>query len=191
MLVDRYYLITATLTVFLTGILFVSDASAQISAVTFSRTATGETGIGSIEFTFDEQDDVLVQIDQLGAVDALFQNNDTFGQDFGIEAGGPVDSIGQVAIGQVLSAGTNFGSTSLNVTDFIAPGENFFLGFSSGADVGYFNIEWDAIDDGSIFYSSGQFASSGFALTVNAVPEPSSTLLISVLGALVVVRRRS
>ena len=73
MLVDRYYLITATLTVFLTGILFVSDASAQISAVTFSRTATGETGIGSIEFTFDEQDDVLVQIDQLGAVDALFQ----------------------------------------------------------------------------------------------------------------------
>lgn len=170
--------------------LLTCEASAQVSDLTFSRPGTGDVSVSEIEFSFNVAADVEVQIDQLGAVAALFQNNDTFGQDFGIVAAGPVDSIGEVTIGQVLSSGTDFGSTSLVVSDFIAPGEDFYLGFSSGADVGYFNIAWDAGANSSIFYSKGEFATGGFPLIVAAVPEPSSLILISALTFVGVVRRR-
>lgn len=174
----------------LAGFSFISNSSAQVSTVTFSRPATGDMNVEIIEFGFDQTADVFVQIDQLGAVDALFQNNDGFGQDFGIEASGPVDSIGEVAIGDILNPGTDFGDTSLNLSDLISPGENFFLGFSSGADVGYFNIAWDSATNGSIIYSEGQFATGGVSLTVAAVPEPTAIGLLSLVGPFALIRRR-
>jgi len=174
----------------LLSVSMISEASAQVSAVTFSRPGTGDFSVSEIEFSFNVAADVEVQIDQLGAVAALFQNNDTFGEDLGIVVAGPVDSIGEVTIGQVLSAGTDFGSSALNVSDIIAPGEDFYLGFSSGADVGYFNIAWDAGTNSSIHYSKGQFATGGFSLSVAAVPEPSSLILISTMAIVGISRRR-
>jgi len=187
--IERSYL-AKTVAFLLAGFGMASITNAQVSTVTFSRPATSEMNTEFIEFAFDQPADVVVQIDQLGAVDALFQNNDGFGQDFGVEASGPVDSIGEVTIGQVLNPGTNFGNTSLIVGDLINPGEEFFLGFSSGSNVGYFNIAWDSAANGSIVYSRGQYATGGFSLNVTAVPEPSVVALISILGTIVLVRRR-
>lgn len=179
--------ITASI-LFVTVALF-SEASAQIADVTFSRPVTGDLGESEIRFRFGFDDDVEVEIDQLGMDTALFQNNDTFGQEV-IAATGLVTSIGEVTIGQVLAAGTDFGSTSLNLSDFIAPGENFFLGFSNGTDVGYFNIAWEAGANSDIVYSTGEFATGGSSLTVAAVPEPGTITLVSVLAMSLLVRRR-
>ncbi|QEG24502.1 PEP-CTERM sorting domain-containing protein [Mariniblastus fucicola] len=171
------------------GFGFSESSHAQlVEAITFSRPPS-EVAVSAVEFVFEDVD-TEVQIDQLGTSYALYQNNDTFGEDFGIVVAGPVDSIGQVFAGDVIAPDTDFGNTDLLVDDFIAPGENFFLGFSSGSDVGYFNIAWDAGPDGSIHYSAGQFASGGASLTVSAVPEPSAIALISVLSMLTFTRRR-
>ena len=69
--------------VFFLAVPLLSEASAQISGITFSRTLTGDAGVSEIRFEFDDADDVLVQIDQLLApdgsgspVNSLFQNND-------------------------------------------------------------------------------------------------------------------
>lgn len=176
--------------ILLAGFSFTSVSNAQVSTLTFSRPATSEMNIESIEFRFDQSADVIVQIDPLGAFDALFQNNDGFGQDFGVEANGPVDSIGQVAIGDILNPGTDFGNTALDVSGIISPGEDFYLGFSSGSDIGYFNIAWESGNNGSITYSEGQFATGGFSLTVGAVPEPSAISLLSLVGIALIQRRR-
>jgi len=178
-----------TTAVFLVTVALLSEASAQVTDVTFSRPATGDVAVSEIAFGFNVAADVEVEIDQLGASAALFQNNDGFGQDFGIVISGPVTSIGEVSIGDLLAPGTDFGSTSLILSDFIAPGEDFFLGFGNGTDVGYFNIAWEPGANSSIVYSDGQFASGGSSLFV-AIPEPGSLTLVSTLALALFVRRR-
>ena len=167
-----------------------SEASAQVVDVTFSRPDTNEFGLSEIRIGFGAADEVEVEIDQLGMDTALFQNNDGFGQDV-IAATGLVTSIGEVTVGQVLSAGTDFGATQLNFADLnINPGDNFFLGFSNGTDVGYFNVLWEPGANSDIVYSSGELATGGASLTVAAVPEPGTITLVSVLAMGIFVRRR-
>ena len=153
---------------------------------------TSESSLSSIEFSFGAAADVDVQIDQLGAVNALFVNNDAIGTDLGIFAGGPVASVGVVTIGQVLSQGDNFGSSGVDlVTSGFSPGDDFFLGFSATTgEVGFFNVFWEPQANGSIFFSSGQFAAGSASLTVTAVPEPTSVIVISALAIAGLVRRR-
>lgn len=169
-----------------------SIASAQVSSITFSRPLTMDTSLSSIEFSFGAAADVDVQIDQLGAVNALFVNNDAIGTDLGIFAGGPVASVGVVTIGQVLSQGDNFGSSGVDlVTSGFSPGDDFFLGFgATTGEVGFFNVFWEPQASGSIFFSSGQFAAGSASLTVTAVPEPTSVIVISALAIAGLVRRR-
>ena len=182
--------INAAMGIFFLAVSLHSQASAQVVGITFSRTATNEFGLSEIDFGFNAAADVFVQFDQLGAADALFQNNDASGQDFQIEANGPIDSIGEVTIGQILNPGTNFGSTSLDVSTIISPGQDFFLGFSSGNDVGFFNIAWEPGANSDIVYSRGFAAFDGASLEVSAVPEPGSLTLVSALALAVFVRRR-
>ena len=151
-----------------------------------------ETSVSDIEFSFGIAADVDVQIDQLGALNALFVNNDAIATpDLGIFAGGPVDSVGVVTIGQVLSQGENFGSSGVTLNSVIAPGGDFFLGFGTiTGEVGFFNVFWEPQANGSIFFSGGQFASGSSSLTVSAVPEPTSVVVIAALGIAGLVRRR-
>lgn len=169
-----------------------SIASAQVSSITFSRPLTMDTSLSSIEFGFGIPVDVDVQIDQLGAVNALFVNNDAIGTDLGIFAGGPVASVGVVTIGQVLNQGDNFGSTGLDLAGAgFSPGDDFFLGFgATTGEVGFFNVFWEPQANGSIFFSSGQFAAGTASLTVAAVPEPTSVVVICGLAIAGLVRRR-
>ena len=169
-----------------------SIASAQVSSITFSRPLTMDTSLSSIEFGFGILDDVDVQIDQLGAVNALFVNNDAIGTDLGIFAGGPVASVGVVTIGQVLNQGDNFGSDGLDLAEAgFSPGDDFFLGFgATTGEVGFFNVFWEPQANGSIFFSSGQFAAGTASLTVAAVPEPTSVVVICGLAIAGLVRRR-
>jgi len=165
-------------------------SQAQVLDVTFSRPATNEFNLSSIDFLFGQPADVVVQIDQLGATDALFQNNDGSGQDFGIEAAGAVDSIGEVTIGQLLTPGTDFGESSLDVSTLINPGEDFYLGFSSGSNVGYLNVAWASGANGTITYSNAEYAIGGSSLFVAGVPEPASTAWLSAMGVCLLLRRR-
>lgn len=171
-----------------------SISSAQVSPITFSRPLTSESSLSSIEFSFGAAADVDVQIDQLGppAVNALFVNNDAIGTDLGIFAGGPVASVGVVTIGQVLNQGDNFGSDGLDLAEAgFSPGDDFFLGFgATTGEVGFFNVFWEPQANGSIFFSSGQFAAGSASLTVTAVPEPTSVIVISALAIAGLVRRR-
>lgn len=173
-----------------------SIASAQVSSITFSRPLTMDTSLSSIEFGFGIPVDVDVQIDQLGATNALFVNNDSVATpDVGIFAGppaSPVASVGVVTIGQVLNQGDSFGSTGVDfASSGIQPGDDFFLGFSNIAgEVGFFNVFWEPQANGSIFFSSGQFATGSASLTVSAVPEPTSVVVICGLAIAGLVRRR-
>ena len=194
--------------VFFLAVPLLSEASAQISGITFSRPLTGDAGVSEIRFEFDDADDVLVQIDQLLApdgsgspVNSLFQNNDDGfpgvpGQGLGILASGPIDTIGVVAVGDVLSAGMNFGGNALDVAaETGGPGGSFLLGFSTGTGstdaVGYFNITWEAGDESDIVYGGGIISIDGAGpLEVGAVPEPGSLTLISALALAAFVRRR-
>lgn len=175
--------------IFILSVSPLSQASAEILELTFSRPATGESNVSDIEFAFNFSA-VDVQIDQLGATSALFQNNEDFGKEVGITVGGPVDGIGVVSIGEVLNPGREFVADDLNVSEIISPGENFYLGFNSGDDIGYFNIAWEPGTNSSIIYSSGLFATEGSSLVVNAIPEPSSLLIMSMLTLAGVTRRR-
>lgn len=197
----RHFSIVLTSVLFVAAALF-SQASAQVMDVTFSRpdASPPELGVSEVRFEFGTAD-TIVQIDQLGPIDALFQNNDSggggfSGQDFGVlTVGDPIESIGVVSIGDVLNPGTDFVSTGLEVSDIISRGENFFLAFSTGTSstdtVGYFNIAWELGDDSDIVYTGGRVQiGGGGPLLVAAVPEPGSLVLLSAFGFAAVARRR-
>ncbi len=171
-----------------------AQADAQVVDITFSRPLTGDSNLSSIDVGFGQTDQTRVQIDQLGSGDALFVNNDSFGQEVLVEAMGPIDSIGVVSLGDVLTAGTDFGSTSLDLEDDLGlqPGDDFFLGFrnASTGDVGYVNVAWSGVLNGPITFALGEYATNGVSVEVGAVPEPAAVAMLAAFGVGLLARRR-
>ena len=162
----------------------------SVEGLSFSRGTTGEVSVGELEFTFDDSDTEF-EIDQLGAVTALFLNNDGIGQEVGFNVGSPVVGIGEVFLGDTLTPGSDFGGNDfVDIASIISPGEEFFLGFGDGTDVGFFNVSWGLGTNSSITISNGLFASDGASVVVAAVPEPTAAGIVSIFGALLFVRRR-
>ncbi len=168
-----------------------SETQAQIESITFTRNSTLESMVNELEFRFGVAADAeAVFIDQLGATAAIFQNNDNIGQELFLEVAGPIDSIGLVSVGQILNFGDIFDETDfLNLGPQAAIGDEVYVGFNSGGNVGYFNVTFDS-NISSIFYSSGMFASGGESLDVAAVPEPSTLLLFAIAGIAAMTRRQ-
>ncbi len=175
----------------LTFLCWPSSIQAQIENITFTRNSTFETMVSELEFQFGIAADAEnVFIDQLGATTALFQNNDGNGQELFLEVAGPIDSIGLVGIGDILNAGDTFDETEfLDLGPLATIGDDVFVGFNSGGNVGLFTISFDLVTD-SIFYSDGLYASGGESLSVAAVPEPSSMLIFAIVGVVTATRRR-
>jgi len=170
----------------------ISNASAQLTEITFTRPATSDSMVTELGFGFNIPDDAdAVEIDQLGSFTALFQTNDQTSLELFLDNDGPISSIGEVDLGDSITPGDTFAISSggsLNIGNLIAAGEDFFLGFSSfeGA-VGFFNVSRPAGTD-EIVYSGGWFAPD--TTVIVAVPEPSSITLILLGCVAPLVRRR-
>lgn len=165
------------------------SVEAQVQDLTFSRDATSESAVDTIEFLFGI-DAEEVEIDQLGAIGAILQNNDSDGAELFLVNAGPIDRIGLVGIGELLTFGDNpsFATDFVDLRPAADIGDDVYVGFESSGNVGYFNVSFDAVTD-SIFYSEGVFGSGGESLIV-AIPEPSSIVLLTMVGGLAMVRRR-
>lgn len=167
-----------------------SSVQAQLETITFSRLSGSESMVDMIEFVSGDTDNEIA-IDQLGAVAAIIQNNDAFGSELFLSTpDSSIDRVGFVGIGELLTFGDNpsFASDFLDLTSAAAIGDEVYVGFESGGNVGYFNVSFDTVSD-SIFYSSGVFGSGGESLIV-AIPEPSAILLLTIAGGIAAIRRR-
>ena len=169
----------------------VSNASAQIFGITFSRTATSESAVPQIAIAVNTSTDQII-VDQAGSTSALIQNNDIFGLDLFL-ASGPINTIGVVAPGTSITPADTFAIsdtvTALDVASVVSPGDDFFVGFSTASGAGYFNIARELVTD-SIIYSNGQFTTDVTLTVPSPVPEPSALALVLLGCVAPMVRRR-